>query len=112
MEDDNSKDMNTEDMKAANSLRLKNIILQELDEIHKNKKANKEPKNTVYDSVNVDIKQFVLELTVSKVFKDFKDYRFWLQQAQIRRVNEDDWESPLDYLASGLREIPLNLQLI
>ena len=65
-------------MKIANAQRLKNIILQELEEIHKDKKVKKvQQSNTA--AVNVDIKQFVLELTVSKVFKDFSDYRFWLQ---------------------------------
>ena len=107
MEDSNV--MNTEDMKAAYSLRLKNVILQELEHIHKNKKSTKLPVNTASNAINVDIKQFVLELSVNKVFKDFKDYKFWLQQSQIRRVDDEDWETPLDYLSSGLRELPLNL---
>jgi tetratricopeptide (TPR) repeat protein len=55
---------------------------------------------------------FKLDLTVSKVYKSFKDYKFWMQQSQIRKVHPTDWESSLDYLASGLRELPLEIKLL
>lgn len=55
---------------------------------------------------------FTLDLTLDKVYKEFKDYRFWIQQSQLRKRFEEDWESVADYLASGLRELPLNLTLI
>ena len=41
--DPDSKQQSTEDMKIANAQRLKNIILQELEEIHKDKKVTKLP---------------------------------------------------------------------
>ena len=31
------------------------------------------------EDVNVEIKIYVLDLTVSKVYKNFKDHKFWLQ---------------------------------
>jgi hypothetical protein len=96
-------------MKEANTLRLKALILAELEQIHSTTAVPTKLEFTASNSVNVDIKQFELELSIQKVYKDFKDYKFWLQQAQVRKLNEDDWESPLDYLASGLRELPLNL---
>ena len=95
--------MNTEDMKYANTNRLKNLILTELDEILRNNNPKRRAPPKESEAVNVAIKMYTLELTVQTVYKDFKDYRFWLQQAQIRRVNSEDWDSPLDYLGCGLR---------
>lgn len=37
--------------------------------------ASKKPS----ESVNVKIQLYILDLTVSKVYKNFKDYKFWLQ---------------------------------
>lgn len=49
---------------------------------------------------------------MSKVYKNFKDFKFWLQQSQIRKNHPTDWASALDYLASGLRELPLEIKLL
>lgn len=63
------------------------------------------------ERVNVDIRLIKLGVTetLSTRYQGFKDYRFWLQQSQLGMKYSDDWESALDYLASGLRELPLNL---
>ena len=77
MED--SKEQTTEEMKEANTIRLRGLILQELEDIHSIKNVQKKkPEFTAENAVNVEIKQFELELSVQKVYKDFKDHRFWL----------------------------------
>ena len=45
-------------------------------------------------------------------YKDFKDYRFWLELSQKQMKKTQNYESFKDYLRNGLREIPLNPHLL
>ena len=69
------------------------------------------------EDVNIDIDFILLDVqSVTGYYKDFSDYRFWLTLSQQRMdLKEDgsgDFESAMDYLRNGLKEIPLNPELL
>lgn len=66
------------------------------------------------NSLKIDLKVYKLDVVDvnNKVYPSFKDHRFWLQKAQKNMLYQADYDTALDYLASGLRELPLNIQLL
>ena len=65
------------------------------------------------EDVNVDVQFILLDLkSVNSYYDDFKDYRLWLflsqQKMNLQEDGEGDFQSALDFLENGIKEIPTN----
>ena len=54
----------------------------------------------------------LVDLKQNTYHKDFKDYRFWMKLAQKRMEDTGNIEDGMDYLRNGIKELPLNPQLL
>lgn len=54
--------------------------------------------------------------SVNAYYEDFSDYRLWLtlsqQQMDLKEDGSGEFQSAMDYLRNGLKEIPLNPELL
>ena len=90
---------------------LSNQILFELNNTDMHDKFN------AVDEININLKLITLDLrSVNAVYKDFNDYRFWLNLSQTRMQLQPDgsgkFEDAIDYLKNGIRNLPLNSCLL
>lgn len=98
-----------ENRKLANEI-LENISIEP--EIKKQVSVAKTDGPSVPDFINIETKFITFDLKESTYHKDFKDYRFWLKLAQKRMEATGNIEDGMDYLRNGIKELPLNPQLL
>ena len=65
-----------------------------------------------YDMIHTTMNMLQLDsVVVNLYFKDFKDYRLWMQLSQKKLLN-GEYEAAIDYLKYGLRQNPTNYNLL
>jgi hypothetical protein len=96
---------------------LSNEIIKNISKEPESKKEEEEEKEKdngpiVADFINIESRFITFDLKQNTYNKDFKDYRFWLKLAQKRIEATGNIEDGMDYLRNGLKELPLNPQLL